>query len=169
MGGLVLYKFEFNPRILKQYFDIKVREQCKSCKRYGVKASCPPYCETMEYYQRLLPKYKYGELIVLEYPIEDRSKWAELGKCSSQEISNEIIKYRNRLIELGFYFVVGFTAGSCKNCDKCSIPCRLPDKSLVPLEATGIDVVKLAKKIAKVRLHFPVTDKFYRIGMILYG
>lgn len=161
-------KINFNPKILESYFDTKVREMCRSCKRYGTKSTCPPNIESMEYYKHLTCSYKYGILIIERFKIDSMSNWERLGKESSLKIHNTVLKYRNKLIASGHTFVVGFTAGSCKNCEKCSFPCRFPDKSLVPLEGTGIDVVKLVKSFANITIKFPVINYFYRIGMCLY-
>ena len=148
---------------------MRVREQCKSCKRYTFKATCPPHCESVEYYKNLLPTYRYGELYLKKYIIEDMSKWKELGKLSTEEISNCVLAKRAQMMNIGFHFAVGFTAGSCKNCDTCSFPCRYPEKSLVPLEATGINVVKLVKEVTSIKIGFPVHTEFYRIGMLLWS
>ena len=34
-------------------FDDKVKEQCKHCKRFGKKSTCPPFISS-EYYEKLL-------------------------------------------------------------------------------------------------------------------
>jgi len=52
-------KIMINPK-KALVFNLKVREMCKWCKRYGFKATCPPYIESVEFYSNLLPKYKYG-------------------------------------------------------------------------------------------------------------
>lgn len=163
-------KIKFNPKILSNYFDNKVREMCHSCKRFGTKATCPPYIESIEYYMKLLPTYKKGILFIEKFKIDNIKNWKKLGKESSLKIHNEILNHRSKLISSGHYFVLGLTAGSCKICDKCSFPCRFPNKSLIPIEGTGINVISLTKKIANIDLKFPVEKYkyFYRIGMILY-
>ena len=161
-------KIKFNPKILTEYFGNKVREMSRSCKRFGTKASCPPYVENIEYYKILLPSYKFGICFIEKFDIDNIINWERLGRESSLIIHKAILNYRDKLILSGHYFSVGFTAGSCKNCEKCSFPCRFPDKSLIPIEAIGIDVVKLVRKIAKISIKFPITKYFYRIGIIVY-
>jgi predicted metal-binding protein len=64
-----------------------------------------------------------------------------------------------------------FGGGSCKNCHICSIPCKHPKKRLIPIEGTGINVVKLVKDIANIELKFPVEKQgyFYRVGLLLWS
>lgn len=161
-------KIKFNPKILNNFFDIKVRDMCRSCKRYGKKATCPPHVESVEYYKNLLSSYKYGILYVEKFLIDDIANWERLGQESSLTLHKVVLNHRNSLITSGHTYAVAFTAGSCKNCKECTFPCRFPDKSLVPLEGTGIDVIRLAKAVAKINIKFPVRKYFYRIGMVLY-
>lgn len=163
-----MLKIKFNPKILTDYFDIKVREMCRSCKRYGTKATCPPNNEDFEYYKNLLFTYRYGILFIEKFKVDDLANWERLGKESSLKLHKEVLNYRDKLITSGHTYVVAFTAGSCKNCKDCSFPCRFPNKSLVPLEGTGVDVVKLAKNIGKIDVKFPISSFFYRIGVVLY-
>lgn len=166
---LIISRYGFNPRILVDYFDLKVREMCKSCKRYGTKATCPPYIKDIEYYKNLLPLYREGTLVVREFKVTDKSKWVELGKQSSLDLHKYLLTERKELLKNNQYFINIFGAGSCKNCEECSFPCKFPDKSIIPIEATGINVVKLAKDIARIDVKFPITNRFYRIGLVLYG
>jgi len=160
--------YKFKPSILSEYFDLKVVEQCKSCKRYGQKATCPPYVSSMEYYQKLLPTYTHGRLLIKKYECKDHSQWKEIGKKSSVEMTKYLQEQREVKQKEGVYFVVAFGAGSCKLCTTCTIPCIHPSQSLVPIEATGINVFKLVKKVTGIELSFPVKECFYRVGMLLW-
>jgi len=148
-------------------FDIKVQEMCKSCKRYGTKASCPPYIESVEYYKKLLPSYKHGILYYERFKVTDKTQWRKLGASSSLKIHNHLLKVRNELIQQGHYFVEVFGAGSCKMCAKCTFPCHQPDKSITPLEGTGVNIFKLLKKL-NIPFVFPIKDSFLRVGVVLY-
>lgn len=163
------YRF-YPATTLPECFNLKIREACKSCKRYGTKATCPPHCDSVEYYKNLLSTYDNGILVVKKYRIADRSKWEDLGRRSSNEIREALLKYRQNCLRSKHPISVIFGAGSCKLCKECVFPCRFPDKSVVPIEATGIDVRILAKKVADIDITFPVEQQrdFYRIGMMLY-
>jgi predicted metal-binding protein len=158
---------EFNPKILKPLFDLKIRELCKSCKRFGYKQTCPPHISPVKYYEKLLPTYKHGVLIYHKFAIYDIERWKELGQSSSKEIQQTLWDKRSKLLELGKFAII-FGAGSCKLCPECAYPCRHPEQSTVPLEGTGINVVKLMAKVAGIELIFPVTEYFYRVGVVLY-
>lgn len=163
-----MIKINFNPIIILYYFSKKVREACKSCKRYGKKATCPPYIESIEYYKELLPTYRKGMLVVKKFKIIDCSKWKELGKKSSLEILIYLKQERLKLLKKGKFPII-FSAGSCKFCsDNCSFPCKYPEESAIPIEGTGIDVITLVNDIAKIKITFPVKNYFYRIGVIFY-
>lgn len=159
---------EFNPNILSEFFNLKVREACKSCKRYGKKATCPPYLDSIEYYQNLLPKYQKGILFIKQFEIDDINNWQSLGHLSSKVIHNKLLEERDSLLQQGKFPII-FGAGSCKYCSEtCTFPCKYPEKSVIPIEATGLDVVGLTNFLTKIEITFPVKNTFYRVGMMLY-
>lgn len=147
-------------------FDLKVVEACRNCKRHGTKASCPPYVFETHYYRKLLPTYKYGIIYYEEFPA-DKEQWEKYGKISSLTLQKFLLKKRDELFNSGHTFVTAFGSGSCKVCPKCSFPCRFPAKSLVPFEATGVDVVKTLNNLG-LKIVFPVKGTFYRVGVVLY-
>lgn len=147
-------------------FRAKVREMCKSCPRYGRKTTCPPAIEPVEYWEDLLQRYGHGQLVIGDYFVGDDGH-IEAGRESSLAVHAAVTQRRAELFRTGHYFVVGFGAGSCKLCDRCSTPCAKPAESLVPLEATGLDVVELARG-AGVEISFPVRDRFHRVGAVFF-
>jgi predicted metal-binding protein len=162
-----MLKIEFNPKILTSYFDNHVREMCKDCKRYNISASCPPFIESLIHYKNFLPTYKLGILVIKKFIIDDIKNWKELGINSSEEIRKELIGLKESLNPTEYDY---FGAGSCKNCKQCSFPCRFPNEQLIPIEGTGINVIKLVKDITDIELKFPIEQYgyFYRIGIFLY-
>jgi len=150
----------------KLIFNPKVILACKSCKHYGFKATCPPYIEQTNYFKKVLPTYK-SCVICFDKFEADYENWKVVGKQSSIKIHNYLKERRAELIKAGHYFHAIFGAGSCKLCDECSVPCRLPNESVIPIEGTGIDVVATLKQY-NINIKFPIKDNFYRIGMILY-
>jgi len=162
-----MIEIKFNPSILKKYFDLKVREQCRSCKRYGA-GQCPPNLPSIDYYKTLLPSYENGVIFYEQFSISNKD-WETLGRKSSLILHKDLLKKRQELLNKGKYYVIVFGGGSCKTCLNCVTPCRQPDKAIVPLEGCGIDVVKLMKHF-NIKISFPVENKpfFYRIGLVLY-
>ena len=161
----------FTPKHLKPYFTNKTREMCKFCKRYGKIATCPPYVDSVEYYEKLLPTYKHGQFIMIETTIsfDGAENWETLGRKSSLELHNKLTEKRLKLFSTG-KLSTAFGAGSCKICKTCHFPCAFPDKSIIPIEATGLNVVKAVKGLFNIDVKFPVEQygKFFRIVVILY-
>ncbi len=148
-------------------FNIKAQEACKSCKRYGLTGCCPPNIGTFDYYRELIPMYRYGKLFIETYDIKEDEDYKKLGKDSSLQLHRQLLAEREKLINEGHYFNILLGGGSCKYCDKCVIPCRLPHFRAIPIEATGIDVVSTLKKLG-IDISFPVKDSFVRVGMLLW-
>ena len=161
----------FDPKILDAYFSDFVRFLCRSCKRYDTKWTCPPRIDTVSHYKEYLPSFEYGLLVYkkFEFDKSDLTNWQKFGQESSLEIQNELIEWRHRITAKERVLLLG--AGSCKICKKCSsVQCRFPDKAIVPVEGTGIDVMRLFKDLTGFDLKFPVETEgyYYRIGMILF-
>lgn len=155
-----------NPRT-DLVFDLKVVEQCKNCKRYGKVSTCPPKVSDSSYYEKLLTRYDKGVIYYEKFEINEQSNWMELGRLSSKVLANTVLNKRNELVLAGNYFCIAFGGGSCKQCTVCSFPCAAPDRALIPIEATGINVVEIMKKFG-VEIKYPVKDFFYRVGFIFY-
>jgi len=160
---------KFNPKILKKFFTHKTREMCKSCKRYGKKPTCPPYIDSVDYYKKILPSYDKGILLIEKFDIDDKKNWKRLGKESSLIIHKRLSAIRSKFLKKGVFAII-FGAGSCKICPTCQFPCRFPEKSIIPIEGTGLNIIKVIYNITKIKLIFPVEKQnfFYRIGMVLY-
>jgi predicted metal-binding protein len=156
----------FDPK-KELIFDLKVREACFSCKRFNKSASCPPNIGSFEYYKKLLKRYTYGKVFVEKFLVEDPTKWQEIGKKSSLELHKVLLKERQELLNKGHYFSIILGGGSCKACKECSIPCKFPQNRIIPIEATGINVVATLAKMG-MWLKFPVKKYFYRVGMVLF-
>jgi predicted metal-binding protein len=113
----------------------------------------------------LLPQYAHGVFYFEKFAI--KGDYLELGKKSSLKIYRKIVLERSKLLKDGHHFTTGFGAGSCKLCDECSFPCPNPERALVPLEATGVNIVNTLKRYG-ITLKFPVKKYFYRIGALFY-
>ena len=161
---------EFKPSTVGLEFSNKIREQCRYCKRYGKKATCPPNVAPVEYYKELIPTYKHGKFIAMRFDIDGSMSWQELGKVSSLKLHEYLLNLRDQMMLTGIFSVV-YGAGSCKNCDlpMCKV-CKFPEKSIIPIEATGLNVVSAAKLIGGIDIKFPVEKykEFYRIGFQFY-
>jgi predicted metal-binding protein len=115
-------EIEFNPYILKDYFDLKVIQACRSCKRYGA-GQCPPSIPDIDYYKSLLPSYKNGIIVFKRFGVI--GDWKELGRKSSLEIHDYLLEKRTQLLNKGNYYSIILGAGSCKFCPTCTTPCSV--------------------------------------------
>jgi predicted metal-binding protein len=161
----IMKSVKINPKT-DLIFDLKVIEACRSCKRYGKKATCPPYIFDRDYYFHLLPSYQYG-ILYYDQSIISQNTWERDGKLSSLNLQKYLLEERQKLFSQGHFFVTAFGGGSCKLCPECVHPCRNPDRALIPLEATGVNVVKLMQRF-NVNINFPVDNKMYRVGAVFY-
>jgi predicted metal-binding protein len=163
-----LRKFRFSPSILQ--FDEKVREACRSCKRFGKVALCPPFVPSVDYYRSLLPTYRSGELVVALYGVPRKKDDHDfVGRQSSLDVHRQLLALRRDRFAEGHHFATAFGAGSCKFCVLgCVTPCRNPESGLVSIEGAGVDVGKLVLEGVGERLVFPIEEKFVRVGVVLY-
>ena len=148
-------------------FKLRVREMCRSCKRYGLKATCPPHVDSVAYWNKLLKDFNKVKIFYKKFYVNEASEGLPLGVESSLEIHKTILKARQQLFDEGIVFAVGFGAGSCKLCPECQFPCNKPAESLTPLEATGMDIVTLMKE-HDIEIKFPIVDHFYRVGALFH-
>lgn len=148
-------------------FDLKAVEACRSCKRYGLTGCCPPHILGIDYYSKVLKTYDSGKIFIEKFQVNKRTNKVAIGRKSSLAIHKTLLKEREKLYKQGKHFVVILGAGSCKYCKKCVIPCRFPNLRAIPIEATGLNIVKILKR-KNVNISFPVKTYFYRIGMVLY-
>ena len=151
----------------KLIFNEKVRDLCRSCKRYGKSATCPPYLETIDYYKKAAVQYKNLDIIYKEFFLLDYKDVIHAGRESSLELHNYLLSERKEKMDNGILFVTCYGGGSCKMCKQCVIPCCQPQKALSPLEATGVDVFSTLAQF-KIILPTLVEESFYRVGAILY-
>ena len=146
-------------------FDDKAIIKCYYCPKYGKKATCPPRIPKINY-KKLVRSYKKGLLIGLKNNFQNKDEFDKIRHYSSNRMLEILWELERIAFDKGNYYVVSFGAGSCKLCKEYSDPCRFPDKSRIPIEGIGVDVVSTIKEFG-VNIQFPVKDHFYRIGLLL--
>jgi len=147
-------------------FEERVKLNCFNCPMYGVKSTCPPNIPDLDYLVAVR-EYTSALLVVFqtffqdEITIEDRKK-------SSNHLHSILMKIEGLLWENNYPLGVSFQGGSCKLCSgECSLPCRQPLVSRIPMEGIGINVVETAK-VCGVSIIFPPKEFFYRVGLVLW-
>ena len=161
-GATTAFLVDFNDLV----FDDRTVMQCRTCKRYGTKATCPPNIPPNTWFKGMLEKYKFKPLmVILTYKTTD-DNWRELSAKNLHEI---MLKLEHETKIDGFYYSLAFIGGSCRYCRKCSGPiCVHPEFGRIPVEATGIDVIATCKK-NDIQLEMPPKDNISRVGVLFYG
>jgi len=145
--------------------DERVRLKCTvpRCLRAGETPNCPPYLPDLDFIRKAFARYSYALLLkTLVEPIEEYIPGHTIDKngvdhtllfhLKTSKIVYEIEKgaYKN-----GYYLAMGLGGGSCKDylchgkiCQyKDSGRCRFPNRSRPAMEAMGIDVFDIIKKV----------------------
>jgi predicted metal-binding protein len=126
---------------------------------------CPPNTPNIDY--RLVLK-EYSELLIVYGKIPFQEPMHEfLRRQSSNMLHRILLKAEKLLWEEDYPLAVSFTGGSCKLCAKGCDPqrCRQPNIARIPLESTGINVIKSAKNIG-IDVVFPPREYIYRLGLL---
>jgi predicted metal-binding protein len=158
------------------------------CPSYGHSWACPPEAPYLEEVVSTFNKFFliYYELDINKYIQENRNV---IPKLSEEKIKNELytgIFLRNRLeneiINFLDYYQSNYKEklilwdGFCRVCsnkiDKgCTYdsgkPCRYPDKKRYSMEATGISVTDMVKRL-NLNIEWPPTNYVYRFGLICF-
>ncbi len=145
--------------------DERVRLKCTvpRCVRAGETPNCPPYAPSLDLVRQALQRYHYGVLFKCGFqPLEDYAP----DRRNAPEAKQRLLSFHERtgtiVYELerqayrdGYYLAMGFGGGSCKDylCKGqiCQYldggRCRFPHRARPAMEAVGIDVVDLVRKV----------------------
>lgn len=145
-------------------FDVRTRIQCVYCERYGKKLTCPPNIPDLDYFFEFFKRYSRGVLILKKY----NALTDETRVLSTRELTQKVIEIETNYKKQGYYYAAGFIGGSCKECKRCpKSGCVHPDRARIPLEATGVDVIKTCERLGII-LPRPAEGKpFYRVGLVV--
>lgn len=154
-----------DPRIF--YFEERVKHKCFHCKNYKVKWTCPPNIPDVDY-QCLFGEYDQGAIVIYTTSVT-KETLDERRYLSTNYVHKGLLFLEQVLYEHNNSMALSFIGGSCKLCKNgCSDKrCVNPGLSRVPLEATGVNVIKSLKQYG-IDIIFPITDKLCRYGMILW-
>lgn len=147
-------------------FDDRAILQCFNCKNYGVKHTCPPYDFNI-IWKNMFSKYSKCAFVYVVESFSTKEEFDVVRISSTNRLHKNLLELEKYCFSLGCYYSTAFIGGSCKLCKSCSSDkCRQPEKSRIPLEATGVDVMATIKKLG-LNLAFPVKEKLYRVGLLL--
>jgi predicted metal-binding protein len=144
--------------------DERVRLKCSvpRCLRAGETPNCPPNTPDLDLIRKAFSKYKWGILLKTHVePMEDYAP-GHMDKTGVDRTllfhqkTGKIIYELERLVyKHGYYLAMGLGGGSCKDylckglvCQfKDSGRCRFPLRARPSMEAMGIDVLDIIKKV----------------------
>ena len=131
-------------------FSPKVREACKEnrCGRYGTCWTCPPGVGEAEILERKLKRFSKAAVFTCKYDLEDSFDCEGMteGAGETQGILRELMDE----LRAGKIDFMALGCEGCRICTKCNYPstaCRFPERAIPTVEACGIHVVELAKRI----------------------
>jgi len=143
------------------------------CPRAGETPNCPPYTPEPDFVRKALSKF--GWAILFKTNVEPVEEYVP-QRGGTTEQRRKVLLYHKKTAEIkyqiermayidGYYFAMGFSGGSCKDylcggviCQFLdSGRCRFPLRAGPSMEAIGIDVFKLVKKVGWEA--YPLMDK----------
>lgn len=155
-------------RIAIKDIEFEQRQQilCFYCTRYNSKWTCPPRIPKVDY-PKVFAEYNDALLIYHYLPAQD--DWQKTRTDSSLILHRTLLDTENFLLRNGNATRISFIGGCCKLCKNDCAPdkCRNPYQARIPLEATGVNVIKTAEKCG-IEIKFPVAEMMCRIGLILW-
>lgn len=149
-------------------FEENVKMNCFYCGRYGRNWRCPPNLPDIDY-PKMFAEFDYGMFVSYTFPIKDKAQYDIIRTESSVTLHKTLLQLEKYLYNQNMPTAVSFGAGSCKLCkggcgkDRCNNPYM----SRSPLEATGMNVLKTAKKFG-IEINFPTEEKLMRVGLVLW-
>ena len=172
---LLSYLHEIAPTARGVFMDPKeaifeecVKMNCFYCGKYGRNWRCPPNLPDIDY-PRMFSEYDEGLFVSFTFDVKDKGHFESIRTESSVTLHKTLLQLEKWLYYHNMSTAISFGAGSCKLCkggcgkDRCNNPYM----SRSPLEATGVNIVKTAKKFG-VDIVFPTEDELMRLGLILW-
>lgn len=148
-------------------FEERVKQKCFHCKNYNRKWTCPPKMNHIDY-PKLFSEYDNCAVVICALDVNS-DNFEEQRTKSTNIVHRALLFLEEELYNANNSLAVSFIGGSCKLCKNGCNPerCVNPYLSRTPWEATGCNVVKTLAKI-NINVTFPITDKLYRYGIILW-
>lgn len=148
-------------------FEERVKLACFNCPRYGVNHTCPPNIPPVDYV-KVVTEYTHALLVWSITPFDENTA-STARRESTVSLHRALLDAEKFFYDKSNSLATSFIGGSCKLCSQgCSKEsCRQPALSRIPMEASGINVVETCRKHG-IRVSFPATESFYRIGLLLW-
>lgn len=148
-------------------FEERVKFNCFYCGKYNVSWKCPPKLPDVDY-RKMFSEYDNLAFVYGKYDF-DENDYSAVRAESSVQLHKTLLKIEKYLWEHNNSTAISFIGGSCKLCKNgCGKErCNNPYMARSPLEATGVNIVKTAKKYG-IEIEFPPKNYIMRLGMLLW-
>jgi len=148
-------------------FENRVLINCFYCSKYNSQWTCPPKIPNIDY-KKVINEYDNIIIVGKTYDVNE-TNYSDIRNKSTNEIHSMLLKFENLLWDKNYPMAISFIGGSCKLCKNgCAIDkCKNPSKARIPIEATGINVIKTLKNI-NIDIDFSDKTKLSRYGMLLW-
>lgn len=149
-------------------FEENVKMNCFYCGKYNNNWRCPPHLPDIDF-QKMMAEFDAGMLVALSYSINSSEEYNAVRTESSVILHKLLLSLEKWMWNHDSSTAVSYIGGSCKLCKGgCGKErCNNPYMSRSPLEATGINVVKSARKFG-IDIKFPTERKMMRVGLLLW-
>ncbi|MEQ2722824.1 DUF2284 domain-containing protein [Phascolarctobacterium faecium] len=148
-------------------YEERVQLNCFYCSRYNTKWTCPPKIPPINY-KKIISEY--NNLYILKYERNfQKEDFDVVRNESTNAIHRTLLQMEKFLYINNNSLAISFIGGSCKLCKNgCGKErCNNPGMARIPLEATGVNVIKTLENIG-IKVQFPIKDRFYRYGLIAW-
>lgn len=172
---LAAYLAELHPGALGVFidpgelvFEESVKMNCFYCGKYNNNWRCPPNLPAIDY-RKLMGEYENGLFVALRYDIGEDADFSDIRNESSVTLHRLLLALEKWMWEHNCPTAISFIGGSCKLCKGgCGKErCNNPYMSRSPLEATGVQIIKSARRYG-IDVAFPTDSKLMRIGLLLW-
>ena len=149
-------------------FEEVVKQNCYYCGRYGQNWRCPPNLPAVDY-PKMMREFDKGLFVYLTYTYKTTAEFDAARTDSSVQLHKLLLNLEKWMYYHNAPTAISFIGGSCKLCkggcgkDRCNNPYL----SRSPLEATGVNIIKSAKKYG-IDIRFPTDKQMIRLGLLLW-
>jgi predicted metal-binding protein len=172
MLNMKLEKYNNNMSMIKFnthdfVFEERIPLKCFYCAKYDTKWTCPPRIPKLNY-PELINEYQNAAIVICKMNLNGEL-YEDIREKSTIELHKSLLYLEKLLWELDNPMCLTFIGGSCKLCKNgcAEDKCRNPGLKRIPIEATGINVIKSLKKV-DIDISFQRKDYFFRFGLILW-
>lgn len=140
--------------MMRYYDPARIQGYCRSCGKYGMFWSCPPFGESP---LEKLPAWSHAVLVT-------QKTWVAPGSTKEGLVEQFLVARRvlgDTLKECEIDGAVAVIAGHCSGCSPCTrsrgIACCFPERMRYSLEGLGFDVTGLVEGLAGQKMDWPAS------------